>query len=109
MQRVTSENLSGVLSSASRAVLLFGAPSGAPTMAQAVAFADAWVDLHDSATFGHVDAVADVSLARRFGLRLLPTTVIVENGDIVSRFEGHCSARQIATALAAPFEMRAAA
>jgi thioredoxin-like negative regulator of GroEL len=109
MKRVTPEMLSDMLDDNAKTVLLFGAPTGEPTMAQASDFADAWTDHHDRAAFGYVDAFAHVSLARAFGIRVLPTTLVMDGHDVVARLEGRCSAARIAVALLAPTERRAAA
>lgn len=109
MQRVSPENVSDLLTQDARTVLLFGAPHGESVMAQAVVFAEAWVEHRAEAAFGYVDAAEHVALARSFGVRVLPTTLVLDRSEIVARFEGRCSGAAIASALFAPPDARVAA
>jgi hypothetical protein len=80
------------------AAVLFVAPCGEASMAQAIDFAAAWAD-HPHARFGYVDAFQDVSLARVLEIRRLPTILVLRGGEEVSRLEGRQSALSIACAL----------
>jgi thioredoxin-like negative regulator of GroEL len=79
---------------------MFLAPRGEASMAQAIDFADAWAS-HPGPAFGYVDAFDDVALSRFFEIRVLPTMLVLRDGEEVVRLEGRWPASSIARALAA--------
>jgi hypothetical protein len=99
MQRLNTAALSGFLSEPGVSAVMFGAPQGAATMDQAVQFAEAWLERHDDANFGYVDAFANVAAARSYSVRVLPTTMIVSDGEVVAWIEGRHSSIRIAQAI----------
>lgn len=80
--------------------IMFLAPRGEASMAQAIDFAAAWAS-HPGPAFGYVDAFVDVALSRFFEIRVLPTTLVLRDGEEVVRLEGRCPAASIARAIAA--------
>ena len=78
---------------------MFGAPHGEATMDQAIEFADAWLDCHDEANFGYIDAFENVAAARAYAVRVLPTTMIARDGEIVAWIEGRASSIRVAQAI----------
>jgi hypothetical protein len=80
--------------------IMFLAPRGEASMAQAIDFAAAWAS-HRGPAFGYVDAFDDVALSRFFEIRVLPTTLVLRDGEEVVRLEGRCPAASIACAIAA--------
>lgn len=99
MQRLNTDTLSDFLSDPGVSVVMFGAPQGEATMDQAVQFAEAWLDCHDEADFGYVDAFENVSAARDYSVRVLPTTMVVANGEVTAWIEGRHSSIRIAQAI----------
>jgi hypothetical protein len=96
MQRLNDATLSDFLGDPGLAVVMFGAPEGEATMAQAVEFAHAWLECRDEASFGYVDAFESVAAARAYAVRVLPTTIIARRGEILAWIEGrHAGARVI--------------
>lgn len=96
MQRLNDATLRDFLREPGVCAVMFGAPEGEATMAQAVEFADAWLECHDEAGFGYVDALENVATARAYGVRVLPTTMIFDNGEVVAWIEGrHASVRTV--------------
>jgi len=94
MQRLNTTTLSDFLSEPGVSAVMFGAPNSEATMDQAIQFADAWLECHDEANFGYIDAFENVAAARRYAVRVLPTTMIVRDGEIVAWIEGrHSSIR----------------
>jgi hypothetical protein len=108
MKRVTSETLPELLNSEAKTVLLFGAPTGRLMMAQADAFAEAWADHHDEAAFAYVDALTDAELTQTYGVRRLPTILVMNGPGVAARLEGLCSPARIGAALMPASEVRAA-
>jgi hypothetical protein len=100
MQRLNTATLSDFVSERGVGAVMFGAPHGEATMDQAVQFAEAWLECHDEASFGYIDAFENVTAARTYAVRVLPTTMIVSNGEIVAWIEGRCSSIRIAQAIA---------
>jgi Hydrogenase-1 expression protein HyaE len=100
MQRLNTATLSDFLSEPGVSAVMFGAPNGEATMDQAVQFAEAWLECHDEASFGYIDAFENVAAARTYAVRVLPTTMIVRDGDIVAWIEGRCSSIRIAQSIA---------
>ncbi len=80
--------------------IMFLAPRGEASMAQAIDFAAAWAS-HPGPAFGYVDAFDNVALSRFFEIRVLPTTLVLRDGEEVVRLEGRCPAASIARAIAA--------
>lgn len=109
MKRVNPETLSSVLAGAAKTVLLFGAPTGDRTMAQASVFAELWIAHRDSVAFAYVDAFDHVKLARAYKIGRLPTTLVLEGDQIVARFDGFCPPTRIEAALNGTAPMRTAA
>lgn len=100
MQRLNIATLSDFLSEHGVSAVMFGAPNGEATMDQAVQFAESWLECHDEASFGYIDAFENVAAARTYAVRVLPTTMIVNDGEIVAWIEGRCSSIRIAQAIA---------
>lgn len=100
MQRLNTATLSDFVGEPGVSAVMFGAPHGEATMDQATQFAEAWLDRHDEASFGYIDAFANVAAARAYAVRVLPTTIIVSDGEIVAWIEGRCSSTRIAQAIA---------
>lgn len=101
MQRLNTTTVQRFVREADLAVIMFGSPESETTMAQAIEFALVWADSGDVAQFGYVDAFENIAAARAYGIRLLPTTLIVRRGDIVSKLEGRQPSLRIETALRA--------
>lgn len=99
MQRLNNTTLNAFLNEPGVSAVMFGAPHGEATMDQATEFAEAWLECHDEANFGYVDAFANVAAARSYAVRVLPTTMIVSNGEIVAWIEGRHSSIRIAQAI----------
>ena len=99
MQRLNTATLSDFLSEPGVAAVMFGAPRGEASMGQAVQFAEAWLECHDEANFGYVDAFENVTAARAYCVRVLPTTMIVADGEPVAWIEGRHSSIRIAQAI----------
>lgn len=74
--------------------VLFVAPPGEASMEQAIDFAATWAS-HPGTAFGYVDAFQDVALSRYFEIRVLPTTLVLRDGEEVVRLEGRHSALSI--------------
>lgn len=99
MHRLNHYTLEDFVRERDIAVIMFGAPESEATMAQAIEFADLWADRAGDAAFGYLDALDNVSVARRCGVRVLPTTLVFNAGEIVKRFEGHTPALRIGAAI----------
>ncbi len=99
MQRLNNDTLNAFINERGVTAVMFGAPTGEATMDQAVQFADAWLECHDEAHFGYVDAFANVAAARAFAVRVLPTTMIAREGEIIAWIEGRHSSVRIAQAV----------
>jgi hypothetical protein len=99
MQRLTTATLSSFLNAHSTAAILIGAPDGEATMDAAASFAEAWVDHRDHAAFGYVDAFEQPAAARWLDVRVLPTTLVFQDGIVVGRIEGRCSSHMVAAAV----------
>ena len=99
MQRLDENTVHGFVRDAEIAALMFGSPESEVTMAQAIEFALAWADSSGSAAFGYVDAFESIPAARAFGVRLLPTTLIVSDGQVVAKLEGRQPSLTIEMAL----------
>jgi hypothetical protein len=106
MQRLNNSTLYDFLAEPGVAAVMFGAPEGEATMDQAEHFAEAWLDCHDDANFGYVDAFADVAAARNCAVRVLPTTMIVSDGEVVGWIEGRHSSVRIAQSIRAALSAR---
>jgi thioredoxin-like negative regulator of GroEL len=90
MKRLSSETFGSFISEAATAAVMFGSPTGDATMDQAIEFVDAWERRRDVG-FGYVDAFEQIALARSFSIRVLPTTLVLRQGEIVARYEGRHS------------------
>ena len=101
MQRLNAHTVRRVVREADLAVVMFGSPESETTMAQAIEFALAWADTGDAAQFGYVDAFENIAAARAFRIRLLPTTLITRNGEVVAKLEGRQPSLRIESALRA--------
>lgn len=99
MQRLNNRTLNDFVSEPGVAAIMFGAPHGEATMDQAVQFAEAWLECHDDANFGYVDAFENVAAARSYSVRVLPTTMIVKDGEVVAWIEGRHSSIRVAQAI----------
>ena len=108
MQRLNEATLGGFLRERGVSAVMFGAPRGEATMIQAVEFADAWLDCHNDAGFGYVDAFDNVAAARDYGVRVLPTTVVFDGGEIVAWIEGRHASGSIVQAIRATLRAPAA-
>ena len=106
MQRLNTTTLSDFLSKPGVGAIMFGAPHGEATRDQAIQFAEAWLECHDHARFGYVDAFENVEAARSYAVRVLPTTMIVRNGEIVAWIEGRSSSIRVAQAIAGANRVR---
>jgi hypothetical protein len=94
MQKLNNDTLQSFIAEPGTAAIMFGAPTGEATMDQAIEFADAWLDCHDDASFGYIDAFTNVAAARAYAVRVLPTTMITRDGEVVAWIEGrHASTR----------------
>ena len=100
MQRLNSNTVERFVREADIAALMFGSPESETTMAQAIEFALAWADTNGAAQFGYINAFADIATARAFGIRLLPTTLIVCGGEVIVKLEGRQPSLLIEAALA---------
>jgi hypothetical protein len=99
MQRLNTASLNDFLSEPGVSAVMFGATRGEATMDQATEFAEAWLECHDEANFGYVDAFANVAAARSYAVRVLPTTMIVRDGEIIAWIEGRCSSIRVSQAI----------
>jgi len=95
MQRLNNDTLQGFIGEPGVSAVMFGAPDGEATMNQAIDFADAWLANHDDADFGYIDAFANVEAARAYSVRVLPTTMITHNGEIIAWIEGRHASHRI--------------
>ena len=101
MQRLNSTSVQRFVSEADLAVVMFGSPESETTMVQAIEFALTWADNSDAAQFGYVDAFENIAAARAYNIRLLPTTLIMRNGEVLAKLEGRQSSLRMETALRA--------
>jgi len=99
MQRLNNDTLQPFINERGVSVIMFGAPDGEATMAQAIDFADAWFDCHDEANFGYIDAFANAVAARAYAVRVLPTTMIARDGEIIAWIEGRHASTIITSAI----------
>jgi hypothetical protein len=99
MQRLNTATLSDFLGEPGVAAVMFGAPEGEASMDQAVQFAEAWLHCHDEASFGYIDAFENVATARAYALRVLPTTMITRDGEIMAWIEGRHASTVIAATI----------
>jgi hypothetical protein len=109
MQRLNTATLNDFLSEPGVSAVMFGAPHGEASMDQAVQFAEAWLERHDEANFAYIDAFENVAAARAYSVRVLPTTMIACNGEIVAWIEGRHSSVRIGQAIRAAARPRAPA
>lgn len=100
MQRLNTATLSDFVGEPGVSAVMFGAPHGEATMDQAVQFAEAWLDRHNEASFGYIDAFENVAAARTYAVRVLPSTMIISDGEIIAWIEGRCSSIRIGQAIA---------
>lgn len=94
MRRLALETFDSFVEQPSAAAILFVAPSGEASWAQAFDFATAGSTCRD-ACFGYVDVFEEVRLARRWSVRVLPTVLIFRGGTLISRLEGRHEASTI--------------
>jgi hypothetical protein len=99
MQKLNNDTLQGFVSEPGVSAIMFGAPTGEATMDQAVEFAEAWLDCHDDASFGYIDAFDNVAAARAYAVRVLPTTMIVREGEVIAWIEGRHASPRITAAI----------
>jgi thioredoxin-like negative regulator of GroEL len=99
MERLDEETLAEFLQRGPVAVVLFGAPSGRPTLEQAEQFALLWADHPDSACFGYLDALENEAARKSFDIRILPTSLVFRDGVMAARFEGYRTRGAIEAAL----------
>lgn len=99
MQRLNTTLINDFVHEPGVTAILFGAPHGEASLDQAVQFAEAWLDCHDEAHFGYVDAFENVAAARAYAVRVLPTTMIARDGEIIAWIEGRHSSTRIAQAI----------
>jgi hypothetical protein len=100
MQRLSNDTLQPFIDRRGTAATMFGAPDGEATMNQAIVFAEAWIENRDDARFGYVDAFENVAAARAYAVRVLPTTMITHDGEVIAWIEGRHSAHAITAAIA---------
>lgn len=106
MQRLNTATLNNFLSEPGVSAVMFGAPHGEATLDQAVQFAETWLECRDEANFGYIDAFENVATARMYAVRVLPTTMIVSDGEIVAWIEGRCSSIRVTQAIAGARRVR---
>ena len=99
MQRLNNDTLQPFINEPRVSAIMFDAPTGESNMAQAIEFADAWLDCHDEAHFGYIDAFENVAAARAYAVRVLPTTMITRDGEIIAWIEGSHSSAVITAAI----------
>jgi hypothetical protein len=80
------------------AAVMFVAPSGEASMEQAMDFAATWAS-HPGMAFGYVDSFDDVALSRFFEIRVLPTMLVLRDGEEVARLEGRHGASSLSCAV----------
>jgi hypothetical protein len=90
MKRLNAESFRSLVENGDTAAVLFGSPTGDATMEQAIEFVHAWRRRAD-VSFGYVDAFEQIGLARSFAITVLPTTLVLRNGNVVARYEGQHS------------------
>lgn len=99
MQRLNNDTLQSFVNERGVTAIMFGATDGEATMNQAIDFADAWLDCHDEAHFGYIDALKNVAAARAYAVRVLPTTMIARDGEIIAWIEGRASGIRVGQAI----------
>lgn len=99
MQRLTETTLPPFVAKPDTTAILFGAPLGEATLDQAHNFAEAWIEHRDSAAFGYVDAFQNVAAARAYKIRVLPTILVLHDGEVVARLEGRQPSLRIGAAI----------
>lgn len=87
MNRLYDETLHEFANAPGLCVIMFGAPNGRPSMAQAEIMAQTWADRPDI-RFGHIDALTNENATRLFRIRTLPTTLVFLEGALVAHLGG---------------------
>lgn len=108
MKKLTTQTLPAFCAQTQPVFILFGSPEGETTMRQALEFAESWADHAGEAAYGYVDAFENIAAARAHGVRVLPTTLLIENGAVTRKFEGVHTSAHFAAALFAPAQAIAA-
>jgi thioredoxin 1 len=108
MHRLTEDSLPNFIAQPGMALVLFGASSGRPTLAQAQECADLWADRAAEIRFGHIDSLAHAAMAKTFAVRALPTMLVLRDGEVIAKLEGFHTRARLESALDARLEARAA-
>jgi hypothetical protein len=87
VKRLTKLTFDDFAASLSVAAVMFIAPQREVSMRQAVDFAAAWA-AHPGMAFGYVDSFDDIALSRCLEIRVLPTTLVLIDGEEIARLEG---------------------
>jgi hypothetical protein len=88
MKRLDDETLQPFVAKDGVTMVLFAATDGRSTALQADEFALLWAEGKVKARFGYIDARLDDDVRRAWGIRLLPTTLLIDHGVVVGRAEG---------------------
>ena len=108
MQKLDDETLPAFVGGGGLRLVLFGSHNGKPTLAQAHVFADLWADRHGDIDFGYVDALCNETAKKRFGVRLLPTLLVVRRGRVIAKLEGFHDRARLEAALSDRLEVEIA-
>ena len=95
MHRLTAKTLPVLMRRPETSVVLFGDPVGVAMMEQAQEFAHCWYARQGEAAFGYADAIECADALADLRIRRLPTTLVLNGGEIVARLEGVCSSMRI--------------
>ena len=108
LQRFDDETLPGFVRGSGLQLVLFGSHNGRPTLAQAQVFADLWADRHADIRFGYIDALCNGAARKRFAVRLLPTLLVVRDGNVIAKLEGFHDRARLEAALSDRIEVEVA-
>lgn len=95
-----SEELETTIGSRSTAIIIFKAPWCQPCRNQEPILEQLSNEIGDTTAIGSVDVDNDPDLARRFGVRSVPTLLIFKNGELIEKLVGLQTAAKLQESIA---------